>query len=189
MKAERFEFHATDLPGVQWIEPVVHADSRGWFLETYRARDFAEAGIGDVFVQDNESHSSKGVLRGLHFQRRHPQAKLVRCTAGVIWDVAVDMDPTSSAFGHWFGIELSAANHRELYIPGGMAHGFLALEEGSDVVYKCSREYDPLDEAGILWSDPQVAVAWPLEQVGIPVLSARDLAWPTLAQELKGAQE
>ena len=185
----RFVFHATDLPGVQWIEPVVHADSRGCFLETYRVRDFAAAGIEDVFVQDNESHSSRGVLRGLHLQRQHPQAKLVRCTAGAIWDVAVDIDPGSRTVGHWFGIELSAANHRELYIPGGMAHGFLALEEGTDVVYKCSREYDPLDEAGILWSDPGLAVAWPLERVGVPVLSTRDAAWPTLAEYLQGGQQ
>jgi dTDP-4-dehydrorhamnose 3,5-epimerase len=184
----RFVFHRTDLPGVQWVEPVVHADSRGWFLESYRARDFAGAGIADVFVQDNQSHSSRGVLRGLHFQRNNPQAKLVRCTAGAVWDVAVDIDPASPTFGRWFGIDLTAANHRELYVPGGMAHGFLALEEGTDVVYKCSREYDPLDEAGILWSDPQIAVAWPLDQVGAPVLSARDAGWPTLAQELRGVR-
>jgi dTDP-4-dehydrorhamnose 3,5-epimerase len=182
---EHFTFHTTGLPGVQWIEPVVHGDDRGFFMETYRARDFATAGIWDVFVQDNHSRSARGVLRGLHLQKAHPQAKLVRCTAGAIWDVAVDVDPASPAFARWFGIELSAANRRQLYIPAGMAHGFLALDDGSEVVYKCSAEYDPEDEAGILWSDHQLDVGWPLQTVGTPVVSLKDAGLPTLEWYLR----
>jgi dTDP-4-dehydrorhamnose 3,5-epimerase len=183
--AERFTFHPTDLPRVQWIEPLVHGDERGCFLETYRESDFSAAGIADIFVQDNHSRSARGVLRGLHLQRKHPQAKLVRCIAGAVWDVAVDVDPTSPTFRHWFGIELSAANRRQLYIPAGMAHGFLALEDGTEFVYKCSSYFDSLDETGILWSDEQLRVGWPLEAVGTPIVSPRDAGLPTLAQYLQ----
>jgi len=183
--AEHFTFHTTELAGVQWIEPVVHGDDRGFFMETYRARDFATAGIWDVFVQDNHSRSARGVLRGLHLQKAHPQAKLVRCISGVIWDVAVDVSPASATFARWFGIELSAANRHQLYIPAGMAHGFLSLADGTEVVYKCSAEYDAADEAGILWSDPQLAVSWPLAGVGTPVVSLKDASLPTLEQYLK----
>jgi dTDP-4-dehydrorhamnose 3,5-epimerase len=182
---EHFTFHTTGLSGVQWIEPVLHGDDRGFFMETYRARDFATAGIWDVFVQDNHSRSARGVLRGLHLQKAHPQAKLVRCTSGAVWDVAVVVDPTSPALARWFGIELSAANRRQLYIPAGMAHGFLSLEDGTEVVYKCSAEYDPEDEAGIVWSDLQLDVGWPLQDVGTPVISLKDARLPTLKQYLK----
>jgi len=182
---EHFSFHTTDLPRVQWIEPVVHDDERGFFMETYRAPDFAAAGIWDVFVQDNHSRSMKGILRGLHLQKTHPQAKLVRCTSGAVWDVAVDVDPASPTFGRWFGIELSAANKRQLYIPAGMAHGFLALEDDTEFVYKCSAEYDPEDEAGIVWSDQQLHVGWPLQGIGTPVVSLKDAGLPTLMQYLK----
>jgi dTDP-4-dehydrorhamnose 3,5-epimerase len=183
--AERFTFHTTDLPHVQWIEPLVHGDERGFLLETYRESDFATAGIVDTFVQDNHSRSARGVLRGLHLQKRHPQAKLVRCVAGAVWDIAVDVDPASPTFRHWFGIELSAANRRQLYIPAGMAHGFLALEDGTEFVYKCSAYFDPADEAGILWSDPQVVVAWPLQTIGTPIVSPRDAGLPTLEEYLR----
>jgi dTDP-4-dehydrorhamnose 3,5-epimerase len=183
--AERFTFHPTDLPRVQWIEPLVHGDERGFFLETYRASDFSAAGITDVFVQDNHSRSARGVLRGLHLQKMHPQAKLVHCTAGAVWDVAVDVDPSSPTFRRWFGMELSPANRLQLYIPAGMAHGFLALADGTEFVYKCSSYFDPVDEAGILWSDRELRVAWPLEAVGTPIVSPRDAALPTLAQYLK----
>jgi dTDP-4-dehydrorhamnose 3,5-epimerase len=184
--AERFMFRTTDLTGVQWIEPLVHGDERGFFLETYRASDFAAAGITDVFLQDNHSGSARGVLRGLHLQKRHPQAKLVRCTAGAVWDVAVDVDPSSSTFRCWFGIELSASNRRQLYIPAGMAHGFLALADATEFVYKCSSYFDPVDEVGILWSDRELGVVWPLEVIGTPIVSPRDAALPTLAQYVKG---
>ena len=183
--SEHFTFHTTDLPGVQWIEPVVHGDERGFFMETYRAPDFAATGIWDVFVQDNHSRSMKGILRGLHLQKTHPQAKLVRCTSGAVWDVAVDVDPASPTFGRWFGIELSAANKHQLYIPAGMAHGFLALEDDTEFVYKCSAEYDPEDETGIVWSDRQLHVGWPLQGIGTPVVSLKDAGLPTLMQYLK----
>lgn len=182
---EHFTFHMTDLPGVQWIEPMVHGDERGFFMETYRAREFATAGIWDVFVQDNHCRSARGVLRGLHLQKTHPQAKLVRCIAGAVWDVAVDVDPASPTLGRWFGIELSAANRRQLYVPAGMAHGFLSLEDGAEFVYKCSVEYDPGDEVGIVWSDQQLCVGWPLQGVGTPLVSLRDASLPTLVQYLK----
>jgi dTDP-4-dehydrorhamnose 3,5-epimerase len=182
---EHFTFHTTGLSGVQWIEPVLHGDDRGFFMETYRARDFATAGIWDVFVQDNHSRSARGVLRGLHLQKVHPQAKLVRCTSGAVWDVAVVVDPTSPALARWFGIELSAANRRQLYIPAGMAHGFLSLADGTEVVYKCSAEYDPEDESGILWSDLQLGVGWPLQDVGTPVVSLKDARLPTLEQYVR----
>ena len=183
--SEHFAFHTTDLPGVRWIEPIVHGDERGFFMETYRARDFATAGIWDVFVQDNHSRSARGVLRGLHLQKMHPQAKLVRCTSGAIWDVAVDVDPVSTTFGRWFGAELSAANRSQLYVPAGMAHGFLSLEDGTEVAYKCSAEYNAADEAGILWSDTQLRIDWPLQGVGTPVISLKDAGLPTLAEYLK----
>jgi dTDP-4-dehydrorhamnose 3,5-epimerase len=183
--SERFCFHMTDLGGVQWIEPIVHGDERGFFMETYRAPDFAAAGIWDVFVQDNHSRSARGVLRGLHLQKAHPQAKLVRCIAGAVWDVAVDVTPASPTFRRWFAVELSAANRREFYIPAGMAHGFLALADGTEFVYKCSTEYDPADEAGIVWSDQQLGVGWPLESIGTPIVSLRDAGLPTLAEYLK----
>jgi dTDP-4-dehydrorhamnose 3,5-epimerase len=154
-------------------------------METYRARDFATAGIWDVFVQDNHSRSARGVLRGLHLQKAHPQAKLVRCTSGAVWDVAVEVDPASSAFGRWFGIELSAANRRQLYISSGMAHGFLSLADGTEVVYKCSAEYDPVDEVGIVWFDQQLHIGWPLQDVGMPIVSLKDAGLPTLEQYLK----
>ncbi len=183
--SEHFTFHTTDLPRVQWIEAVVHGDERGFFMETYRAGDFAAAGIWDVFIQDNHSRSSRGVLRGLHLQRTHPQAKLVRCVAGAVWDVAVDVDPASPTCGRWFGIELSVANRRQLYIPAGMAHGFLALEDDTEFVYKCSTYYDPEDEAGIVWSDSQLGVGWPIQNIGMPRVSLRDAGLPTLAEYLK----
>ena len=178
--SDRFTFHTTELPGVQWVEPLVHGDERGFFMETYRSADFAAAGIGDIFVQDNHSRSARGVLRGLHLQKAHPQAKLVRCVAGAVWDVAVDIDPGSPTFARWFGIELSAANRRELYIPAGMAHGFVALADGTEFVYKCSTCYDPADEVGILWSDTRLNIAWPLAQGESPILSAKDRSLPTL---------
>jgi dTDP-4-dehydrorhamnose 3,5-epimerase len=183
--AERVTFYPTDLPRVQWIEPLVHEDERGFFMETYRMSDFLAAGITDAFVQDNHSQSARGVLRGLHLQRERPQAKLVRCIAGAVWVVAVDIDPSSDTFRRWFAIELSAGNKRQLYIPAGMAHGFLALADGTEIAYKCSAEYDPADETGILWSDPELGVAWPLETIGIPTVSRRDAGLPVLAEYLK----
>lgn len=168
----------SDLPGLITIEPVVHRDPRGFFLETFHARKYAAAGIPTTFVQDNHSYSRLGTLRGLHMQLRHPQGKLVRVVDGAVWDVAVDLRRGSPTFGQWRAEELSADNFRQLYIPPGCAHGFLVLSEAAQVEYKCTAPYDPRDEVGIAWNDPSLAIPWPVSD---PVLSARDAAHPALA--------
>jgi dTDP-4-dehydrorhamnose 3,5-epimerase len=168
----------TPLTGVIRIVPDIHRDSRGFFMETYHARKFAQMGIDRVFVQDNHSRSGKGVLRGLHFQKTHPQAKLVRVLSGSAFDVAVDLRPESPAFGKWYGQVLTASAPEFLYIPEGFAHGFLALEEGTELLYKCSDYYDPADEGGLAWNDPDVGIEWP---DGSPILSQKDSSFPGLA--------
>jgi len=160
------------------IEPKVFGDERGFFMETYRTDAFRAAGIPDTFVQDNHSRSASGVLRGLHYQEPNAQGKLVRCTRGAIFDVAVDIRRGSPSFGRWFGTELSDANKRMLWIPPGFAHGFCAMEDGSDLVYKCTTFYDQSSDRAILWNDPEIGIKWPVES---PVLSARDAAAPRLA--------
>jgi len=166
--------HATKLPGVLIIEPDVHRDDRGFFIERHnRRRDADFAGLNVEFVQDNHSHSGRGVLRGLHFQRRHPQGKLVGVIAGAVWDVAVDIDPKSPSFRQWVGVELNAANHRQLYIPPGYAHGFCVLSASADVLYKCTDFHRPEDEAGLIWNDADLAIDWPIAD---PILSPRDAA-------------
>lgn len=166
------------LPGVLLIEPEVFGDDRGFFLELYRLPRYAEAGIGVTFVQDNRSRSSRGVLRGLHYQIKHPQGKLVMVISGKVFDVAVDVRHGSPTFGRSVSSVLNAADHRQLYIPPGFAHGFCTLSESADVLYKCTDIYRPEDEGGVLWSDPQLAIGWPLTT---PLLSAKDAAFPTLA--------
>ena len=152
---------ATDLPGVLIIEPVVHGDARGFFQETYHARRYAEAGIALPFVQDNHSRSGPGILRGLHYQRSHPQGKLVRVTQGAVFDVAVDIRKGSPSFGKWVGVTLSEDNARQLYVPPGFAHGFCTLSERVDFLYKCTDYYHPEDEQGVLWNDPDIGIDWP----------------------------
>lgn len=165
--------HETDLPGVLLLEPVVHGDERGFFLESYNRRAFADAtGVDPSFVQDNHSRSAKGVLRGLHYQVRHTQGKLVRVVAGRIFDVAVDVRASSPTLGHWTGAELTAENHRMLWIPAGFAHGFLVLSDSADVLYKTTDVYDPEAERTLRWDDPEVGIVWPVE--GEPILSAKD---------------
>ncbi len=161
----------TALPGVLVIEPTVVRDERGLFLETWRADVFAAAGIADTFVQDNYSRSTRGTLRGLHWQWRKPQAKLVRVVAGSIFDVVVDVRRGSPTFGRWLGLELSAETFRQIYIPVGFAHGFCVTSEVADVEYKCSDMYDPAGEAGLIWNDPGLGITWPVSQ---PVLSLKD---------------
>jgi dTDP-4-dehydrorhamnose 3,5-epimerase len=169
----------TRLPGVVVIDPAVHGDARGFFLETFSLERYREAaGIALPFVQDNHSRSRRGVLRGLHAQRRHPQGKLVRVARGEVFDVAVDIDPQSPTFGQWDGALLSDENHRQLWIPPGYAHGFLVLSEVADFEYKCTDYYRPDDEIGVLWNDPDIGIEWPLPE---PLLSAKDLALPRLA--------
>ena len=152
---------STPLKGLYVIEPVVHADARGYFVETYNQRDLHEIGVDAVFVQDNQSKSVKGVLRGLHFQKRYPQAKLVRVVSGAVFDVAVDLRRDSPTFKRWHGVELSAENHKQLYIPEGFAHGFLVLSSGAELCYKVSDFYRPDDEGGLAWNDPEIGIKWP----------------------------
>lgn len=172
-------FLQTDLPGVVIVEPVVHRDPRGFFLESFHAGKFAEAGIDVRFVQDNQSSSVRNTLRGLHLQLRMPQGKLVRVIEGEIWDVAVDVRPESATFGRWTATHLSADNFRQLYIPPGFAHGFCVTSEQAQVQYKCTALYDPADEIGIAYDDPDLAIAWPVTE---PILSARDQRHPRLAE-------
>ena len=164
-------FTETSIPGVILVEPDVHRDARGFFLETFHARKYSAAGIPESFVQDNHSSSTWRTLRGLHMQLRRPQGKLIRVVESEIWDVAVDVRPSSPTFGQWTADALSAANFKQLYVPPGCAHGFYVLSETAQVQYKCTELYDPTDEIGIAWNDPDLAIAWPEAE---PVLSDRD---------------
>lgn len=168
------QVHQTEIPGVLLIEPRVFGDARGFFKETYQKRRYAEAGIAADFVQDNLSKSAKGTLRGLHYQIRHPQGKLVEVFDGEVFDVAVDLRQDSPAFGRWTGTTLSAENHRQFYLPPGVAHGFCVLSESATFFYKCTDYYHPEHERTLLWSDPRVGIDWPLE--GEPILSDKDRA-------------
>lgn len=162
----------TTLPEVLVIEPKVFGDERGFFLESWNQRAFAQAGIDARFVQDNHSRSARGVLRGLHYQLRHPQGKLMRVVAGRVFDVAVDIRRGSPNFGRWAGVMLDATEHKLVWIPPGFAHGFCVLSDSADVFYKATDFYAPDDECAIAWNDPDIAVAWPLD--GPPSLSAKD---------------
>lgn len=161
----------TPLSGVMVIEPQVFGDARGFFLETFQAERYAQAGIPGPFVQDNHSHSTQGVLRGLHFQKRYPQGKLVYVTSGIIFDVAVDIRPNSPTLGKWFGITLTAEQHQQFYLPPGFAHGFCVLSKQADFHYKCTDYYHPEDEGCIRWNDPEINIQWPINN---PILSAKD---------------
>ncbi len=167
----------TSLKGLLIIEPNVFEDKRGYFLETYHYERFQSAGLDANFVQDNLSFSKQGALRGLHFQVTKPQTKLVQAVTGDIFDVAVDIRPESPTFGKWSGVLLSEENKRQLFIPGGFAHGFCVLSESAHVAYKCSDYYNPEDEGGILWSDPTIAIDWPVKE---PTLSVKDQQYPFL---------
>jgi len=170
---------STALPGVVVLEPQVHRDGRGFFLEVYNTERLRSHGIDVRFVQDNHSRSVRGTLRGLHWQFRRPQAKLVRVVQGEIFDVAVDIRRGSPTFGTWMGVTLSGDNFRQTFIPEGFAHGFCVLSETADVEYKCSDYYDPGGEAGLVWNDPAIGIAWPVES---PLLSQRDAAHASLAE-------
>ena len=173
---ERLE---TKLDGVVLLEPQVHGDERGFFVETYRRDSWGELGVDIDFVQHNHSRSGKGILRGLHFQTEPGQAKLVRCSRGAIFDVAVDLRRDSPTYGGWEGHVLDDETHRQLFVPAGFGHGFAVLGEEADVTYLLSSVYDPDSESGIAWDDPDVAVEWPVED---PLLSERDKAAPRLAE-------
>ena len=174
-------FVPTELPGVVLVEPDIHRDGRGFFLETYHAEKYRAGGIDGPFVQDNHSRSVAGTLRGLHLQVRRPQGKLVRAIEGEIFDVAVDVRRGSPTFARWVGVTISAGNFRQCYIPPGFAHGFAVLSPVAQVEYKCTDLYDPADELGVAWNDPAIAIAWP---IGQPVLSERDRNHAPLASLL-----
>ena len=169
------------IEGLKVITPTVFGDARGYFMETYQAKDFAAAGIDRVFVQDNQSSSAKGVLRGLHFQKNFPQAKLVRVVAGEVFDVAVDLREGSETFGKWFGVRLSAENKKQFYIPEGFAHGFYVLSDMAEFCYKCTDFYHPDDEGGIAYNDPAIGIDWPIDETVPLNLSDKDRKWGTLA--------
>lgn len=173
------KFETTALSGVVVVEPRVFGDQRGFFMETYHRQRFAEGGIDCEFVQDNHSRSGAGTLRGLHYQLKRPQGKLVRAVRGSVWDVAVDLRRRSPTFGRWLGVELSEENRRQIYVPPGFAHGFCVLEAPAEVVYKCTDFYDQADERVLLWNDPQIGIDWPLTN---PVLSPKDAVGKPLAE-------
>lgn len=170
-------FEPTELPGVMLVEVDVYRDARGFFAEVYHAEKYAAAGLPGRFVQDNQSHSRRGVLRGLHGQIGTPQGKLVRALSGEIFDVAVDMRRGSPTYARWVGVVLSAENFRQLYVPPGFLHGFCVLSESADIVYKCTGFYSPPDEIGVRWNDPEIGIAWP---IGDPLVSEKDGAAPLL---------
>lgn len=173
-----FEFKRLDLPEVVLVQPKIFGDQRGFFLELYKEADFASGGIPERFVQDNFSKSSRGVLRGLHYQKApKTQGKLVFCIKGAIFDVAVDVRKGSPQYGNWVAAELTSENRHMLYVPAGFAHGFQVLSESAEVMYKCTQEYSPPDERGVLWNDPEIDIPWPLEN---PILSAKDKINPVL---------
>ena len=180
-KKRPVKFLPTDIEGVIIVEPSVHRDERGFFLETYHVRRFQEGGILETFVQDNHSRSVRGTLRGLHAQRRHPQGKLVRAVQGEVFDVAVDIRPRSPTFKKWVSAVLSAENFREIYVPPGFLHGFCVLSEHAEVEYKCTDFYVPGDELGVIWNDPEIGIRWPITA---PILSAKDRAHPRLSDVL-----
>ena len=175
-----------EIEGLRVIEPAVYGDSRGYFMETYNRNDFFAAGICVDFVQDNQSGCRRGVLRGLHFQKEHPQAKLVRVVEGEVFDVAVDLREGSRTFGRWHGEVLSADNHRQFFIPEGFAHGFLVLSDFAQFTYKCSDVYHPDDEGGIRYDDEDISIDWPFQEGVELIFSDKDLRWPTFRAYQEG---
>ncbi len=186
----------TPIEGLCVIEPTLHTDDRGYFMETYNQNDMREAGLGQVFVQDNQSMSTKGVLRGLHFQRQYPQGKLVRVIKGTVFDVAVDLRADSETYGQWYGVEISEENKKQVYIPAGFGHGYLVLSDVAEFFYKCTDFYHPGDEGGVAWNDPGIGIKWPgvigsypgdassdgytFEDGTSLILSAKDQQWPRI---------
>ena len=171
-----------DIEGVLIITPEVREDARGYFMETYQKKDFEAAGVNVEFVQDNQSASRKGVLRGLHFQKEFPQDKLVRVIKGAVYDVCVDLREGSKTFGKWVGVELSEENKKQFFVPKGFAHGFLVLSDYAEFVYKCSDFYHPNDEGGIIYNDPDIGVKWPIEEGVELIFSEKDTKWGGLKE-------
>lgn len=191
IESGNFSFLSTSIEGVKVIDANAYGDERGYFMETYKRSDFIRGGISAEFVQDNQSSSTKGVLRGLHFQINHPQSKLVRVVSGEVFDVAVDLRPGSQTYGKWEGVVLSAENKRQFFIPRNFAHGFLVLSDTAEFCYKCDDIYHPNDEGGLMWNDPDIGITWPALQgnteflpEGI-ILSEKDKVHPAL-RDIKG---
>lgn len=186
IKSGNFTFMETSIEGVVVVDAKAYGDERGYFMETYKRLDFVAGGIDAEFVQDNQSSSTKGVLRGLHFQIEHPQAKLVRVVKGEVFDVAVDLRPGSPTYGSWEGAVLSAENRRQFFVPRGFAHGFLVLSGAAEFCYKCDDVYRPGDEGGLMWDDPEIGIEWPPLQGDVAfdptkvVLSEKDRKHPSL---------
>lgn len=181
----KFKITKCEIEGLYILEPKVFYDDRGYFMETYNQNDFDELGLNMKFVQDNESKSKRGVLRGLHFQKKYPQGKLVRVIKGSVYDVAVDIRKNSKTFGKWVGVELSEENKKQFYIPQGFAHGFLVLSEGAQFVYKCSDFYYPEDEGGIIYNDSTINISWPIPEDMEVVISEKDKKWGGLKEYVK----
>lgn len=176
----KFKKIETGIDGLYIIEPTVFADNRGFFMETYSKKDFEEIGITTEFVQDNHSKSTKGVLRGLHFQKEFPQAKLVRVIKGEVYDVAVDLRKDSKTYGKYYGVTLTAENKLQFFIPRGFAHGFLVLSDEAEFTYKCDELYHSNDEGGLIWNDKTINIEWPLDKVDELIQSEKDKNWPEL---------
>lgn len=171
-----------EIEGLKVIEPKVFGDDRGYFFESYNYNDYAAAGITEQFVQDNQSASKKGVLRGLHFQKEFPQDKLVRVIRGEVFDVAVDLRKDSKTYGKWFGVVLSEENKKQFFIPKNFAHGFLVLSDYVEFAYKCTDFYHPNDEGGLIWNDPEIGIEWPLQEGVELIMSEKDQKWPGIKE-------
>lgn len=178
----QIQIETCEIEGLRIITPQVFGDARGYFMETYQKEQFVAAGIDMEFVQDNQSSSTRGVLRGLHFQKHHPQDKIVRVVSGKVFDVAVDLRKDSETFGKWFGVLLTAENKKQFYIPKNFAHGFLVLSDTAEFAYKCSDFYHPDDEGGLAYNDPEIGIDWPLEEGVALNLSEKDTRWGSFAE-------
>jgi dTDP-4-dehydrorhamnose 3,5-epimerase len=178
----QFNFKKTPIEGLYIIEPKVFEDNRGYFMETYNYKDFKQEGLDMIFIQDNQSKSKKGVLRGMHFQTKHSQGKLVRVIKGEVFDVAIDLRKKSETYGRWHGVFLSEENKRQFYVPEGFAHGFLVISEEAEFVYKCTDFYYPEYEGCIAWNDPDIGILWPLGEVEKILLSEKDRKAPFLKE-------
>ena len=181
----KIQVETCGIEGLKVITPAVFGDERGYFYESYHYEAYKEAGIPQVFVQDNQSSGKRGVLRGLHFQKQFPQGKLVRVVRGAVFDVAVDLRAHSKTYGKWFGVELSAENKKQFYISEGFAHGFLVLSDEAEFAYKCTDFYHPGDEGGVAWNDPEIGISWPIEKDMKLIISEKDQKWGSLKETFK----
>ena len=181
-KMGKITIETCNIEGLKVITPTVFGDERGYFMETYNYKDYKEAGIDMEFVQDNQSASKRGVLRGLHFQIQYPQDKLVRVVSGEVFDVAVDLRPGSKTYGQWYGVILSAENKKQFFIPKNFAHGFLVLSEYAEFAYKCTDFYHPNDEGGLFYNDPEIGIEWPIPEGMELIISEKDQKWGTLKE-------